>query len=158
LVRKTDTSRAKEGYFLLAFCKWTSDICKTAKNAHQISVYLPTYLSLYLSACLWLYSPLLGPSRFFSSLIYYTIGRTLWTGYQPVAKPLPAHRIAQTQNKRRQTSMSWVGFERATTVHALDRPAAAIDKGLQFDLTVGWYILNVLVTSHIDTEKIRDSW
>jgi hypothetical protein len=49
---------------------------------------------------------------------------------QPVARPLPAHRTAQTQNKRTQTSMRQLGFEptipvfgRAKTVHALDRAA-----------------------------------
>jgi hypothetical protein len=35
------------------------------------------------------------------------IGRTPWTGDHPVARPLPT----QTQNKRTQTSMPWVGFE-----------------------------------------------
>jgi hypothetical protein len=33
------------------------------------------------------------------------VGRTPWTGDQPVARPLPTHRTTQTQNKRRQTSM-----------------------------------------------------
>jgi hypothetical protein len=32
-------------------------------------------------------------------------GRTPWTGDQPVARQLPPHRIAQTQNKRTQISM-----------------------------------------------------
>jgi hypothetical protein len=49
--------------------------------------------------------------RHFTFLILYTIGRTLWTGDQPVARPLPAHRTTQTQNKRTQTSMPRVGFE-----------------------------------------------
>jgi hypothetical protein len=51
---------------------------------------------------------------------------------QPVAKPLPAHRIAQTHNKRAQTSMPQVGFEsmipefeRASIFHALDGAATA---------------------------------
>jgi hypothetical protein len=45
-----------------------------------------------------------------------------------VARPLPAHWKAQTQNKRKQTSMSLVGFEPtipffelAKTVNALNR-------------------------------------
>jgi hypothetical protein len=65
--------------------------------------------------------------RFFSFLILYTVGRAPWTEDQPVARPLPAHRTAQTQNKRTQTSMPRVGFEttipvfeRAKTVHTLD--------------------------------------
>jgi hypothetical protein len=44
------------------------------------------------SFSLWLYSPLdLG--RFFRFLILYTVGRTPWTGDQPVAGPLRTHRI-----------------------------------------------------------------
>jgi hypothetical protein len=77
-----------------------------------------------------LYSPLLGLGRFLSFLIFYTVGRTPWTGDQPFARPLPVHRTAQTQNKRTQISMPEVGFElinpvfeRAKTVHALDRAA-----------------------------------
>jgi hypothetical protein len=76
--------------------------------------------------------PFVGP-RFFSFLIVYTVGRTPWTGDQPVAKPLPRHRTTQTQNKRTQTSMPRVGFEpttpafeRAKTVHALDREVTVI--------------------------------
>jgi hypothetical protein len=59
------------------------------------------------------------------------LGRTPWTGDQPVARVvslLPTHRTAKTQNKHTQTSMPRVGFEptipafeRAKTVHALDR-------------------------------------
>jgi hypothetical protein len=45
-------------------------------------------------------SPLLGFGRFFSFLILYTVGRTPWTGDQPVARSLPTHRTTQTQNKR----------------------------------------------------------
>jgi hypothetical protein len=52
-----------------------------------------------------------------------TVGMTLWTGDQPVERPIPT----QTQNKCIHTSMTWVGFEptisifeRAKTVHALD--------------------------------------
>jgi hypothetical protein len=79
----------------------------------------------------WLYSHC-GPWPFFSFLIH-TVGRLPWTGDQPVTRPLPTYRITQTQNKRPQTSMPWVGveptipvFERAKTVHALDRAATVI--------------------------------
>jgi hypothetical protein len=65
---------------------------------------------------------------------FYTDGRTPWTGDQPVIRPLPAHRTAQTQNKRTRTSTSEVGFEptlpvfkRAKTIHALDRAVTVID-------------------------------
>jgi hypothetical protein len=67
------------------------------------------------------------------SVSLYTVGRTPWTGDQPVARPLPTHRTTQTQNKRTQTSMPRVGseptipvFERAKTVNALDRAAIVI--------------------------------
>jgi hypothetical protein len=86
------------------------------------------YLSIYGSTAL-----LLDLGSCFSFLIFYTVGRTPWTGDQPVARPLPAHRTAQIQNKRTQKSMPQVGFEptipvfeRAKTVHALDRAATVI--------------------------------
>jgi hypothetical protein len=43
---------------------------------------------------------LLGLGLFFSFLILYTIGRTPWTGDQPVARPLPTHRTTQTQTHK----------------------------------------------------------
>jgi hypothetical protein len=67
------------------------------------------------------------PWPFFSFLILYTVGRTPWTGVQPVARLLPTPRTTQAQNKRTQTSMPRVGFELTTpvferpkTVHAWD--------------------------------------
>jgi hypothetical protein len=79
-------------------------------------------------------------SRF---LIYfldlYTICRTPWTSDRPIARPLPKYRTTQTQKNAhtRQKSMPEVGFEpmitafeRAKTVHALDRSATVI--GLNF--------------------------
>jgi hypothetical protein len=62
-------------------------------------------LLLLLLLFLWLYGPLLDLGRFFSLLILYTVGRTPWTGDQPVARPLPNHRTAKTENKRTQTSI-----------------------------------------------------
>jgi hypothetical protein len=63
----------------------------------------------------------------------YTVGRTPLTGNQPVARPLPTHRTAQSQNKRIQTSMYRVGFEptipefeRTKRVPAVDRAATVI--------------------------------
>jgi hypothetical protein len=41
--------------------------------------------------CLWFYGPLLGLGRFFIFLILYTVGKSPWTGDQPVARPLPTH-------------------------------------------------------------------
>jgi hypothetical protein len=76
-------------------------------------------LSVYLSIYLWLYSSWLDLGLFlFSFLILYTVGRTPWTGDQPVARPLPAHRTAQTQNKRTQTSMPRVEYQPTTRVQA----------------------------------------
>jgi hypothetical protein len=58
---------------------------------------------------------------------------TTWKIDQPVARPLPTHRIAQTQNKRIQTSMPRLGFEptapafeRTKKFHALDRTTTVI--------------------------------
>jgi hypothetical protein len=62
---------------------------------------------------------------------FYTGGRTSWRSDQPVTRPLPTHRTTQTQNKRTHRHPCLrVGFEptipayeRAKTVHALDRAA-----------------------------------
>jgi hypothetical protein len=96
------------------------------KHMESLNLSLPLFLFV------WLYSPL-DLSCYFCFLILYTIGRTPWTGDQPVARLIPTHRTTQTQNKRRQTSMPRVGFEsiiqvfeRAKTVHALDRTATVI--------------------------------
>jgi hypothetical protein len=77
---------------------------------------------------LWRYSPLLSFGRFFNYLILYTVGRTPWTGDQSVTRPLPKHRTTQTQNKRTQSSMPRVRFERTIPVFelALDRAASVI--------------------------------
>jgi hypothetical protein len=55
-------------------------------------------------------------------------------GDQPVARPLPAYRTPQTNNKHTQTSILQLGFEPtipvfqlAKTVHDLDRAATVID-------------------------------
>jgi hypothetical protein len=70
---------------------------------------------------------------FFSFLILNVVGRTPLKGDQPVAMPLPVHRTGQTQNKHTQTPMPRVGFEptttefeRAKTVHVLDRADTVI--------------------------------
>jgi hypothetical protein len=87
-----------------------------------------------------LYSPC-GPWSLFQFLNLYTVGRTPWTGDQPVARPLPT----QIQNKGTQTSMPLVGFEttvlvfeRAKMVHALDRAATVI--GLMVDQEVKTFL------------------
>jgi hypothetical protein len=57
---------------------------------------------------------------------FHTDGRIPWTRDQPIARPLPTYRTAQTQNKRTETSIPWVGseptipvFERAKTARPL---------------------------------------
>jgi hypothetical protein len=79
------------------------------------------------------YSLLLGYSPCFSFLIFYIVSRTPWTGDQPFARPLPAHRTAQTQNKRTQIPILQLGFEltislfeRAKVGHALDHAVTVI--------------------------------
>jgi hypothetical protein len=78
-----------------------------------------------------LYSPC-GPWPLFHFLNLYTVGRTPWTGDQPVA-----HRRTQEQNNCTQTSMPRVGFEPtipvfelAKTVHSLGRVAIVIGRFL----------------------------
>jgi hypothetical protein len=77
--------------------------------------------------------PIVGPWPLLHFFNLYTVGRALWTGDQPVARPLPTHRTTQRENKRTYTSMPGVGFEptipafeRAKTVHALDLVATVI--------------------------------
>jgi hypothetical protein len=69
---------------------------------HSFSSWIYTQL---FSFPLWLYSPLdLG--RFFSFLILYTVGRSPWTGHQPVARPLPTHNTNRI-NAHRHTCLEW---------------------------------------------------
>jgi hypothetical protein len=77
--------------------------------------------------------PFVGPWPLFQFLNAYTVGRTPWTGDQPVASPLLTHRTTQTQNKRTQTSLPWARFEhtiqafqRAKTVYVSDCAAILI--------------------------------
>jgi hypothetical protein len=83
----------------------------------------------------WLCSPLLGPGHSFTFVILYTVGRTPWTGNRPVARPLPTHRTAQTQNKRRHSCLKWdsnpfeptiPAFERTKAVHASERHVSGV--------------------------------
>jgi hypothetical protein len=103
---------------------------KDTKLSHEVTRYITFHRP---SIFLWLYSPLLDPSSFFSFLILYTVGRTPWTENEPVARSLPTYRTTQTQNKCTQTSIPQVEFEptnpafqRAKIFHALDRAATLI--------------------------------
>jgi hypothetical protein len=55
------------------------------KNIFYPSTDLPTYLPTYLSMAVQTF----GPWPLFQFLGLYTVGRTPWTGDQPVAGPLP---------------------------------------------------------------------
>jgi hypothetical protein len=78
---------------------------------------------------------LLGPGLFFSFVIFFTqtVG-LLWTGDQPVARPLPTHKTTKKYRINVHTiSIPWVEFEptipaseRAKTVHTLDRAVTVI--------------------------------
>jgi hypothetical protein len=91
------------------------------------------YLSIHPTA-----RPPTNPSTYlcrFLSFLIHTVSRISRTGDQPVTRPLPTYRTTQTQNKRPQTSMSRVEFEptipvfqRAKTVHGLDRAATLIGR------------------------------
>jgi hypothetical protein len=77
--------------------------------------------------------PFVWPWPLYQFLDFYTVGKTPWTGDQLVARPLPAHRTAQTQNKRTRTSIRQMAFElkipvleRVKTVLALERAATVI--------------------------------
>jgi hypothetical protein len=64
----------------------------------ETASYFEALVSFYPSIYLRLYSPC-EPWPLFQFLNLYTVGRTPWEGDQPVTRPLPAHRTAQTQNK-----------------------------------------------------------
>jgi hypothetical protein len=68
----------------------------------------------------------------FSFLILQTVGRTPWTGIQPVAS---LHTGQHKQKKRTQLSMSRVGvFEQAKSFHALDRAVTVIGHSLPINV------------------------
>jgi hypothetical protein len=83
--------------------------CVNHKAIVRLEGFLSLYLSIYLSMVL---QPFVGPWSLFQFLdVFYTVGRTPWTGYDPVTRPLPTNRTVQTQNKSTHTSTSQVGFE-----------------------------------------------
>jgi hypothetical protein len=71
-----------------------------------------------------------GPWPLFQFIHFYAVGRTPWAVDQPVARPLPAHRTSQTQNKRTDIHAGFQPtipvFEQAKTIHASDRVASLI--------------------------------
>jgi hypothetical protein len=80
------------------------------------------------------FTALVDLGRFFSFLIYTQSLGLLGRRSSP-SQGCYLHRITKTQNKRTQTSMPRVGFEptisvfeRAKTVHTLNRAASVIDR------------------------------
>jgi hypothetical protein len=97
---------------------------------------------------LWLYSPC-GPWSLFQFLDLYTVGRTPWMGDQPIARPLPTHRInAQRHPCLESDSKPRSQHSRAKTVHALDRTATVIRKH-------GTYFILILLINWL---KIIEIW
>jgi hypothetical protein len=71
--------------------------------------------------------PFVGPWPLFQFHNLGRVGRTPWTGDQPVARPLSTHRTTQTRNKRTQISMNRVGFEPKTPVFQRAKKIYALD-------------------------------
>jgi hypothetical protein len=97
------------------------------------SVHPSIHPSIYLSLYIYGTTALVNLCRLFSFLILHTVGRTPRTGDEPVPRQLPTHTGQYKQNKRTQTSAPRVGFEptipvfeRAKTVHSLDRATIVI--------------------------------
>jgi hypothetical protein len=64
----------------LRYIRLKQYICLSFRPSVRLSVYL--FMAL---------QPFVEPWPFFQLLKLYTVGRTPWTGNQPVARPLPAH-------------------------------------------------------------------
>jgi hypothetical protein len=73
-------------------------------NAGLLARYIQVCILKYVEAAFRkrLSIPLLDLGRFFSFLILYTVGRTPWTGDQPIASSLSTPRTTETENKRTQ--------------------------------------------------------
>jgi hypothetical protein len=87
-------------------CTLPTFIAFAVGKVHQRQIMRLCMLNSLSFLCLSLYGsavPLLDLARFFSFLILYTVGRTPWTGNQPVARPLSTRRSTQTQDKLTQT-------------------------------------------------------
>jgi hypothetical protein len=70
----------------------------------------------------------LGLVGFFSFLVLYTVGRSPWTGDQPVARPPRTHRTTPTQNWHSHSFEPTIPVaEWANRGHAVDREASLSD-------------------------------
>jgi hypothetical protein len=80
-------------------------LCRPRNHLSELCNYLSVYLSIYLSMAL---QPLWTLAAF-QFLNLYTVGRTPWTGDQPVSRSLPTHTTTQTRNKRtyRHPCLEW---------------------------------------------------
>jgi hypothetical protein len=113
---------------------------------------------------LWLYSPC-RPWPLFEFLNLYPVGRTPWTGDQPVARPLPKLKTTQTQNKRTQTSIPCLGFEptipgfaRAKTVHGLGCAATVIGQCQHLEFYFQARINTMMALRLILVDKKQNHW
>jgi hypothetical protein len=105
--------------------------------------------------------PFVGRWPLFSFLIFYTVGKTPWTGDQPFVRPLPTHTRQHKQNKHKQTSILQVGFEptipafeRAKTVNTLDSAATAV--GMQ-SITLRTCLICALWVSFCNSVAVHSS-
>jgi hypothetical protein len=127
---------------------------KCLQKSTPVNCFSFIYLFIHLLMTL---QPFVGPWPLLQFRnLFYTAGRTPWTGNQPVVRPLPTRRTTQAQNKRTQTSMSSVGFEptipafeRAKTVHALDRAATVIGPVNCLPTKTSYVILLLLCVPHL---------
>jgi hypothetical protein len=86
--KRTQTSMPRVGF------EPTIPVFKRAKKVHAVDrvatvISCCSYLFIHSFIHHWLYNLLLGPGRFLSFVILYTVGRTPWTVDQPVSRPLP---------------------------------------------------------------------
>jgi hypothetical protein len=77
---------------------WVPSDSQIMQHAADQKIKFPWPLSktVHNTYSLWLNSPL-RLDHLFSFLMLYAVGRTLWMGDQPVARPLPTHRKTQTE-------------------------------------------------------------
>jgi hypothetical protein len=126
-------------------------------NASSILAFpkLPTYTApcncsiniIYSSFHHWLYSPFLGPGRFFSFVILYTADRSPCTRDQPLARPLPTHKTAQPQNKRIKTETPRMRFESTILALEWENTVRAPDRAATMTGTVSYQQAQVAETT-----------
>jgi hypothetical protein len=71
---------------------------------------IPAYMKQFFIHSSTALQPFVGPWPLLQFRnLFYTVGRTTWTGDQSVARPLPTHRTTQIQNKRthRHPCLEW---------------------------------------------------